>query len=396
MNKKKIIMLLGVIFFIVAFWSFILGIYIRGNSKANDIPREVTLDVTGEDPTEKIPYENYISMYKDEFNDLKRKAVNGQAVKTEVEGTVYTIESNSNGKYNVAIKTKDNISLFINLSEQYSEQVLALKEGQKLNFIGYLKIQVPLINLGDREYAGVKYPHYLYLIGEAVKEKSKQELALGRKALLLLENQRGIGSGVVINNDGYFLTTYDNVKRYEDKTVAKMYVYGDNSKEQLSAEIPARMIAFDENKNIALMKLEGTQKNYDFLKLGTRYKETERVTSIRNRERVKDIVYVIGEGRLSKINTLNDVKYLVTSETMFEAGRGGIVLNSYGELVGLSSFRWVDEYNKAEMNFAISAESIMEFIDSIALKNNIKIEKNDKDIFSKSFEEAETKPTDFN
>lgn len=388
-------MLIGGVLFIIVFWVLVVGLYLRGVNNANEMPKQVTLDVTEEDPTELVLYDKYIKMYKEEFNDLKRQAIKGQAVKVNMLGTVYNIESKDDGAYKIAVKTDNNDSLFIYLSSKFKDQVLQLKEGQKLDFIGYLKIQQPLISLGDRNFAGVKYPNNLYILGDADKEKTKQELALARKALLLLKNQGGEGSGTVINAQGFFITTYDYVKRYEDKTMAYRYVFDASQKEMVSAAIPTRMIAYDEKMNIALMKLEGNTKSYDFLKMGTRYKETQRVASIRNRKRLKDTIYVITEGRLNSIMSINESKYIVTPDTMYPEGTGGMVLNSYGEIIGMNSFRWLDEYAKQEMNFALSAEAIMEFIDKEALKLNIKIDKNTKDIFTKTYEEYEMKPTDF-
>lgn len=388
-------MLIGGVLFIIIFWVLMVGLYLRGVNNANEMPKQVTLDVTEEDPTEQVLYDKYIKMYREEFNDLKRQAIKGQAVKVNMLGTVYTIESKDDGAYKIAVKTENNDSLFIYLSSKFKDQVLQLKEGQKLDFIGYLKIEEPLISLGDRSFAGVKYPNNLYIMGDADKEKSKQELALARKALLLLKNQGGEGSGTVINDQGFFVTTYDYVKRYEDKTIAYQYIFDASQKETISAAIPTRMIAYDEKMNIALMKLEGTAKSYDFLKMGTRYKEAQRVASIRNRKRLKDTIYVITEGRLNKVVNINEAKYLVTPDTMYPEGVGGMVLNSYGEIIGMNSFRWLDEYAKEEMNFALSAEDIMAFIDREALKSNIKITKNTKDIFTKTYEEYEMKPTDF-
>lgn len=388
-------MLIGGVLFIIVFWVLVVGLYLRGVNNANEMPKQVTLDVTEEDPTELVLYDKYIKMYKEEFNDLKRQAIKGQAVKVNMLGTVYNIESKDDGAYKIAVKTDNNDSLFIYLSSKFKDQVLQLKEGQKLDFIGYLKIQEPLISLGDRSFAGVKYPNNLYIMGDADKEKTKQELALARKALLLLKNQGGEGSGTVINAQGFFITTYDYVKRYEDKTMAYQYIFDASQKEMVSAAIPTRMIAYDEKMNIALMKLEGNTKSYDFLKMGTRYKETQRVASIRNRKRLKDTIYVITEGRLNSIMSINESKYIVTPDTMYPEGTGGMVLNSYGEIIGMNSFRWLDEYAKKEMNFALSAEAIMAFIDKEALKSNIKIDKNTKDIFTKTYEEYEMKPTDF-
>lgn len=389
MKNLKWVLLLLVILIITGFWGTVIFSTMKSSNNEDTVPINVSLDVTGEDPSEEELYEDFINRYEGNFNELKKLSINGTHAKISVKGEIYSIESLDEKGFKLTIITPEKQTLYLNIDIKYRNEILEYKVGQNLTFLGYLLVEEPMINLGDRKFVGKADPHNLYITKLATKPMTIQEVSMGRRALVLLENRKGVSSGIVINPYGYVVTAYDNVKRYEDRTTGKLYIYINNV-EKLTEPYPLTLVTYDEKLNIALMKLPPSQ-TYPFLAMGEEYTPSNRVVSIKNRKRLRDVVFDVDDSRIGDKMTLNNAEYFYTEDEMHESGKGGMIVDLSGRLIGMSMFRWIDEYADKEMNFAISSKEIMKFIDSYALKNTISVKEYDKDLFSNVYSEEEIK-----
>jgi len=389
MKNLKWVLLLLVILIITGFWGTVIFSTMKSSNNEDTVPINVSLDVTGEDPSEEELYEDFINRYEGNFNELKKLSINGTHAKISVKGEIYSIESLDEKGFKLTIITPEKQTLYLNIDIKYRNEILEYKVGQNLTFLGYLLVEEPMINLGDRKFVGKADPHNLYITKLATKPMTIQEVSMGRRALVLLENRKGVSSGIIINPYGYVVTAYDNVKRYEDRTTGKLYIYINNV-EKLTEPYPLTLVTYDEKLNIALMKLPPSQ-TYPFLAMGEEYTPSNRVVSIKNRKRLRDVVFDVDDSRIGDKMTLNDAEYFYTEDEMHESGKGGMIVDLSGRLIGMSMFRWIDEYADKEMNFAISSKEIMKFIDSYALKNTISVKEYDKDLFSNVYSEEEIK-----
>jgi hypothetical protein len=138
------------------------------------------------------------------------------------------------------------------------------------------------------------------------------------------------------------------------------------------------------------MKLPPSQ-GYPFVAMGESFGVGDRVASIRNRERLRDVVFDVDDGRIGDKVTINGAKYFYTEEEIYGSGSGSLIIDFSGHFIGMNMFRWVDEYREKEMNFAIDTIEIRAFIDKYAIKNQLSVKEYTKDLFSKTYDVAEQK-----
>ena len=98
-----------------------------------------------------------------------------------------------------------------------------------------------------------KEKHFYYLLSN--KKKSS-----GKNFVVKILTNRGIGEGVFINDNGYFLTSYNIIH------LARTIVIKYNMKKQVFTTNKVKVIAISSNKKLALLKLENIKKN-DFVKM---------------------------------------------------------------------------------------------------------------------------------
>lgn len=389
MKKMKWILLVLAILGILGFWTTVIFSTIKGLSDP-ELKAESILDVTGEDPSESKVYESFVSDYEENFNSLKKENLKDTYVKVAAEGSIKDVVQNADsGDFKLTLITPENETIFLNVSSEYKSEILEYVIGQDLFFKGYLKIEQPLVQLGDRSFVGKPEPNNLYVVKDKGDSMSLQELSMARRALVLLENRKGVFSGVIINHYGYVITAYENISRYEDRTTGKLYIY-DGQNETMTESYPLSLVTYDKDLNLALMKLPPSQ-GYPFVAMGESFGVGDRVASIRNRERLRDVVFDVDDGRIGDKVTINGAKYFYTEEEIYGSGSGSMIVDFSGHFIGMNMFRWVDEYREKEMNFAIDTIEIREFIDKYAIKNQLSVKEYTKDLFSKTYDVAEQK-----
>ncbi len=164
-------------------------------------------------------------------------------------------------------------------------------------------------------------------IGNEQKVLSNTEIVTEVKpATVYIETTEGVGSGMIINAEGYILT---NAHVVADVSTAKVKL---SDGQLYSAEVKGR----DEIIDVAILKISG--ENFPFVKFG----DSDAIVQGNN-------VFTLGfpfglegdvsfkEGTISRRISDGDVTFLETSAEIHPGNSGGPLVNHSGEVVGINS-----------------------------------------------------------
>lgn len=165
------------------------------------------------------------------------------------------------------------------------------------------------------------------------------------------------GSGVVINDSGFIVTNFHVFSECENITVYHNKVKLGN----------ADIITADMDQDILILKVDNL--NLPGIKIGNSdgLVVGEKVYAIGSPMGYEN---TISEGIISGIRSFykDENKIIQVTASISEGSSGGAIVNSEGELIGISTFQ---EKKGQNLNFAIPVNSIIDF------KNSISYEKND-------------------
>ena len=156
------------------------------------------------------------------------------------------------------------------------------------------------------------------------------------------------GSGIVINNDGYVVTNYHVCKdanKFEIDHYKKAYK-------------DVQIVNQDPDKDIAILKV--TNFPYGSIKIGNSedLKPGQRVYAIGSPEGYENS---ISEGIISGVrHDSNGNEVIQMTAPITEGSSGGAVVNSKGELVGMS----MSGQHEGSIYFAVPVEDILELFDN--------------------------------
>jgi serine protease Do len=141
--------------------------------------------------------------------------------------------------------------------------------------------------------------------------------------------RNGLGSGFVINKDGYIVTNNHVVQKAKDITVILF------NKEQY----PAKVVGTDPNTDIALIKIEAKE-NLAVIPLGDsdKLRQGESVIAIGNPFGLSETVtagIVSAKGRVIGAGPYDD--FIQTDASINPGNSGGPLINYYGEVVGINT-----------------------------------------------------------
>ncbi|HWP45576.1 MAG TPA: trypsin-like peptidase domain-containing protein [Candidatus Limnocylindrales bacterium] len=194
----------------------------------------------------------------------------------------------------------------------------------------------------------------LLFLGGEVSAKNFEQIALEQRpgivaVISLNQETASLGTGFVVNPRGYVLTNY-HVIQQGDLIGVKFY----------NGEVyDARPVAFDEDKDIAVLKIDGVGFPTVLLGNSSELKKGEAVIAIGNPlgwegivtpGRIKRICYVRSStvlcGRKPKVY---DYQLIETSTPLLPGNSGGPLINSRGEIIGINTLR----SNYPSVNFAV-------------------------------------------
>ncbi|MDF1697129.1 MAG: trypsin-like peptidase domain-containing protein [Saprospiraceae bacterium] len=170
---------------------------------------------------------------------------------------------------------------------------------------------------------------------------------------------KSTGSGVIISNDGYIVTNNHVIENAE-----KIQVTLNNNK-----EYKAKVIGFDEQTDLALLKIESTQLDYvvfgnsDSLLIG------EWVLAVGNPFRLQSTVTAgIVSAKARNINVLQKQgieSFIQTDAAVNPGNSGGALINTNGELVGINTAILSSTGGYEGFSFAIPSKLVKKVVRDI-------------------------------
>ncbi|MCX6155294.1 MAG: trypsin-like peptidase domain-containing protein [Candidatus Kapabacteria bacterium] len=175
-------------------------------------------------------------------------------------------------------------------------------------------------------------------------------------SVVLVQCETSLGSGDIVSIDGYILTNYHVVK---DANLANTQIQIKTHNKDLYI---AKIIAFDDDLDICLLKTDKLENETDFFIANPDSVNVgEDVICIGNPFGYSEFVT---KGIISKFNT----PYIFTSASINPGNSGGAMINMKGELVGIPTMSYEGTQN---FNFAICPRTIRYFLN----KNKINYRK---------------------
>ena len=170
---------------------------------------------------------------------------------------------------------------------------------------------------------------------------------------------KSTGSGVIISNDGYIVTNNHVIQNAESIQVTL-----NNNK-----EFVAKVIGFDEQTDLALLKIESTQLDYvifgnsDSLMIG------EWVLAVGNPFRLQSTVTAgIVSAKARNINVLEKQgieSFIQTDAAVNPGNSGGALINTNGELVGINTAILSSSGGYEGFSFAIPSKLVKKVVRDI-------------------------------
>ncbi|MGL5152018.1 MAG: S1C family serine protease [Clostridium sp.] len=223
-------------------------------------------------------------------------------------------------------------------------------------------------NVGvTRDYAA---PEFNKDNGELTKAQAFEKVApavviVSTKSLRsngwIMEPVEGIGSGFIINEEGYILTNYHVVEGSQEATITLSD----------KREVKAKVVNYDANQDVAMLKLEDGVKVPAVAELGDSealYPGQE-VIAI-GTPLSKDFYQTLTSGIVSAVNrnittAAGTPMNLIQTDTAINPGNsGGPLVNSKGQVIGINTLKLTG--GAENMGFAIPINDVKSRVDSLS------------------------------
>lgn len=180
----------------------------------------------------------------------------------------------------------------------------------------------------------------------------------------------GEGSGVVYSADGYIITNYHVISSaVTNKSDSKIEVFLDSVN---SKSYEAAVVGYNISSDLAVIKINAsgltpvTIADSDKLKVG------QYVVTVGNPgglEFMDSVAYGVISGLNRVVSSDSDVKLIQTNAAINPGNSGGALVNTKGELVGITSSKIVSEEFEG-MGFAIPSNTVSKICKNIIDKQN--------------------------
>ena len=180
----------------------------------------------------------------------------------------------------------------------------------------------------------------------------------------------GEGSGVVYSADGYIITNYHVISSaVTNKSDSKIEVFLDSVN---SKSYEAAVVGYNISSDLAVIKIDAsgltpvTIADSDKLKVG------QYVVTVGNPgglEFMDSVAYGVISGLNRVVSSDSDVKLIQTNAAINPGNSGGALVNTKGELVGITSSKIVSEEFEG-MGFAIPSNTVSKICKNIIDKQN--------------------------
>lgn len=149
----------------------------------------------------------------------------------------------------------------------------------------------------------------------------------------------GFGSGIILNNQGYILTNYHVIESVLGGDEVKIVL---NNKKEVSAKV----VNFDANNDIAIVKMTGSFTVPGVAELGDSSKLQVGDTAVAiGNPMGKELLGSVTQGIISALNRQitvegKSVNYIQTDAAINAGNSGGALVNSQGQVIGMNTAKY--------------------------------------------------------
>lgn len=192
-------------------------------------------------------------------------------------------------------------------------------------------------------------------------------------------SQKSLGSGFIVNEDGYVLSNYHVVK---GATKIMVVLYGDDE------EYPAELVGYDEGYDLALLKIKAKRK-FPYVELGNSdaIEPGEFAIAIGNPYGLNNTVtfgIVSAKGR-SDVGANRYQRYIQTDVAINPGNSGGPLFNIHGEVIGINTLIYSTSGGSIGIGFATPINIATSVINE--LKENGKVTRGYLGIYPQDIDE---------
>ena len=162
-----------------------------------------------------------------------------------------------------------------------------------------------------------------------------------------------LGSGFVISDDGYVITNAHVVNNIFEGGKISIIFHDDTSEE-------AELINYDEDSDIALLKIIDAKKNFKFLTWGNKPELGEDVIAVGS---PMNQSFTVTFGNVSSVdrfvpNAASFVPFIQTDAAMNPGNSGGPLFNMEGRLVGINTMIITDNNSRGSIGIGFAIDGI--------------------------------------
>lgn len=168
------------------------------------------------------------------------------------------------------------------------------------------------------------------------------------ESVVSVKTDKNIGSGAIISGNGYIVTNYHVIK---DAASGAVKTYDGNTH-------AVRVVGFDEGKDIAVLKIEGSFKALSFgdsndVDVG------QRVIALGS---PAGLEFSVNEGIISARREIDGKNYFQTDVALNPGNSGGPLVDARGEIIGINNFK-IQGFEG--LNFALESNDAKTITDQI-------------------------------
>ena len=291
-----------------------LGLY------TSNVIKETKSDFNSKLEQNKNEYNNKLTTIQEQFDDKL------EDLSSEVDAKTKTVKQELNSELQ---NTQDQLNQNLNtLGSNLGSQITQVKQESSEKIAG-LEKQVLNINIQSQDFTSI--------INEVIK------------SVVSIKADDSIGSGVIVDTRGYITTNYHVIQGKNTITVTESNGNTHN----------ARVVGFDSNVDLAIIKIDGTYSKLNFANTD-QTAIGEKVIALGS---PAGLDFSVTEGIVSATNRIaNGIRYLQIDVPINPGNSGGPLVNKAGEIEGINTMK-ISGFEG--IGFAISANSVKPIVNGL-------------------------------
>ena len=245
--------------------------------------------------------------------------------------------------------------------------IVSIKYNQSLNNKKNKKVlQIVDNNKYRNSYSDGEFARAISLVASSVVTISDSQENL--------VNKKYCFSGFIFKSDGYIVTSYLNIKNFSHIFVKLSGI--------ASKPFIGELLGYDEASDLAVIKIKAD--NLNVAKLGDKddIKEGDVVLAVGN-SIGNDYIGLATSGIITSTNKIievgktqstdkRNIKVIQTNAIINEENDGGILINSYGEILGVNSLELSKKNCQPGLYLAVNIQDVSKIVDSIIQFGEVK------------------------